>query len=276
MALFAWPVWPRHVESPFVANESASQYVGMDLTATAQPSDTTCGPASLHAVYRFYGLDVPMAQLAEQVPQLPGGGTLAVHLALDAMARGFDATIYTCNLQVFDPTWFHADSPPLAQRLRTQMRYKRDRKMRMASRAYLAFDESGGRLMMCEITFDLILEHLRRGMPLIAGLSSTWLYQCARDRPWDNEPDDVAGEPSGHFVVIHGADTASRRLSIADPYLHEPFPGSRAYTMDADRVIHAILLGIMTYDAKMLLIHPRNVRQTKSSSAVQRRHIADQ
>ena len=32
--------------------------------------------------------------------------TLAVLLGCHALRRGYEATIYTFNLQVFDPTWF--------------------------------------------------------------------------------------------------------------------------------------------------------------------------
>lgn len=45
-----------------------------------QPDDTTCGPTCLHAVYKYYGREIPLPELLEQVRTLEGGGTLGVHL----------------------------------------------------------------------------------------------------------------------------------------------------------------------------------------------------
>src|SRR5690606_2892332 len=78
----------------------------LKLDMLAQPDDATCGPTCLHALYRYHGLELPLETLIRDVPKLENGGTLGVHLANDALRRGYRATLYTYNLQVFDPTWF--------------------------------------------------------------------------------------------------------------------------------------------------------------------------
>ena len=86
------------------------------------------------------------------------------------------------------------------------------------------------------------------------------MYHCIRERPGDFKPDDAAGVPVGHFVVIHGMDRTARLASIADPYRHHPYPDSHFYEVHANRLIGAIMLGIMTFDAKLLVIRPRSGR----------------
>ena len=72
----------------------------------AQPDDTTCGPTCLHAVYGYYGDEAELDQVIQETVRLEHGGTLALLLGCHALRRGYQATIYTYHLQVFDPTWF--------------------------------------------------------------------------------------------------------------------------------------------------------------------------
>lgn len=234
------------------------------FSISPQPDEVTCGPSCLHAVYAHYDDAVEHEAVIEQVKQLPEGGTLAVMLARHAVKRGYNATIYSCNLQLFDPTWFKDDSTDIAERLRAQMLIKPDPKLQTASKSYIRFLEAGGEVRMDDLTPELIAEQLQNGWPVIAGLSATWLWHCKRDRPSDGQPDDLAGEPTGHFVVVHGIDLTTRTAQIADPYLHEPLPGSHAYSVSLDRLIASVLLGIVTYDAKLLVIRPKSVSSSAS------------
>jgi len=224
---------------------------------TPQPDDTACGPSCLHAVYRYYEDDIPAEQVIREVQQLEGGGTLAVYLALHALRRKYEATIYTCDLQMFDPSWFDTEAPLIGPRLAAQMKIKRQAKFQAATRAYLEFLDHGGDLFMEDITISMLGAILTTGAPIITGLSATWLYRSPRERTTDLEPDDIVGEPLGHFVVIHGIDEARHVAWVADPYIHKPFSASHVYEVDANRLIGAIYLGIITYDAKLLIIRPK-------------------
>lgn len=223
---------------------------------TRQPNEVSCGPACLHAVYRHWGDDVALDDLCREVEPLPDGGTLAVLLALHALRRGYSARIYTSNLLLFDPTWFEPGGPSVRQKLLEQLKHKPDAKLAVASRAYVQYLDRGGELFMEDVTLELLARQIAPRTPVIAGLSATWLYRCARERPVDGVSDDVAGDPLGHFVVLHGVDAARRRVHVADPYRNVPYPGSHNYAVDADRLIGAVLLGIVTYDAKLLVIEP--------------------
>ena len=87
--------------------------------------------------------------------------------------------------------------------------------------------------------------------------SSTFRYRSAREYGPTDVVDDVSGTPSGHFVVIAGYDKAARRLLVSDPCRPHPYGGSRDYWIRIDRVFNAILLGIVTHDAELLVLAPR-------------------
>lgn len=226
------------------------------LEITSQPDETTCGPACLHAVYRHFGDEPAFEDVLRQTESLPEGGTLAVMLARHAIEQGYDATIYTCNLHMFDPTWFQPGAPPLAEKLAAQIVAKPDLKLQAASQAYIDFLAEGGDVRMQDITGDLLADMLDADTPIIAGLSATWLYQCARDIQKTMKPDDVAGEPTGHFVIVRGVDRDAGVAHIADPYIQNPLPGKHYYDVSIDRLISSVMLGIVTYDAKLLAIAP--------------------
>lgn len=221
-----------------------------------QPDETTCGPTCLHAVYRYWGDAIPLEQVVAEVPTLAEGGTLAVLLACHALARGYRATIYTYKLQVFDPTWFGPDAPPLAERLRAQSRHKRGARLGAATGAYLEFLERGGELRLEDLSAALLRRYLKKDVPVIAGLSATWLYRSAREFGPRSDYDDVRGEPAGHFVVLHGYDAEERTVAVADPLASNPWTGRRLYASGMDRLVCAILLGVLTDDANLLVVTP--------------------
>jgi hypothetical protein len=208
-------------------------------------------------VYRFWGKEEPLQRVIERSRQLEHGGTFAVFLACDAVRKGFNATIYTYNLNVFDPTWF-SGKVDIAERLRRQREVKSDYRLQQSTAGYLEFIELGGQLRFADLSTDMIHGLLRKGVPVITGLSSTYLYSSAREYGPDDTPDDIRGHPAGHFVVLAGYDPNERTMLVVDPYQSTPYGPSRYYWLPAERVLGAILLGIVTHDANILVISPRS------------------
>lgn len=221
-----------------------------------QPDPTTCGPTCLHAVYTYYGDHQDLPGVINDVAQLETGGTLAVFLACHALRRGYKATIYTYNLQVFDPTWFQDSGVSLADKLRAQGKAKKGWKLHRAIMGYLEFLELGGQLHFEDLTPGLIHGYLADSKPILTGLSSTYLYRSPREYGVDMLDDDVRGDPSGHFVVLCGFDEQAGSVLVADPLHPNPLSESHIYGIAVERVICAILLGILTYDANLLIIEP--------------------
>lgn len=228
-----------------------------------QPDETTCGPTCLHTVYEYYYSPVELNSVVADVLQLEGGGTLGSLLAVDALHRGFDATIYTYNLQVFDPTWFELSNDEMKQRMMEQMRFKKDEKLRTATEGYYQFLELGGKLKFEDLRSGILRRYLKKDQPIIVGLSATFLYRSMREYGPNQDYDDIRGEPSGHFVVLHGYNPETRMVSVADPLMSNPMSDGQYYELSIDRVVNAILLGIVTYDANLIIITPKNSKSKK-------------
>lgn len=233
--------------------------LGFDIQA--QPDEVTCGPTCLQALYNFYGDTIPLKQVIKEVKQLRTGGTLAVMLGNHALKRGYKAHIYTYNLNVFDPTWFDNSSRKIIQNLKRQMNFKhKRRKLQVASRAYIKFLEAGGELRNTELDAALIKKYLKQSTPILTGLSATYLYGTPREIPQFDIYDSIKGEPSGHFVVITAYDEEKDLVYIADPMEPNPLGKGQVYSVSFSRLINSIMLGIVTYDANLLVIEPKKTK----------------
>ncbi|QTQ38208.1 hypothetical protein [Aromatoleum petrolei] len=233
----------------------------LPVAMLSQPDETTCGPTCLHAIYRYWGREERLDDVIARTNKLQRGGTVAVFLACDALRHGFDATIYTYNLLVFDPTWF-ARGVDLAERLQRQRVEKADDlRVQEVTRGYLEFLHLGGQLRLKDLSRYLLRGLMRRGLPILTGLSSTYLYRTPREYGPQDIPDDIRGTPGGHFVVLSGYDRPRRTVRVSDPYGPHPYGGTRDYWLGIDRAVGAIHLGIVTHDANLLVIRPSSGRQ---------------
>jgi hypothetical protein len=230
----------------------------LDVEILEQPNDITCGPTSLHAVYRYFGYPLELDEVIASVRNLDSGGTLAVFLGLDALRRGFQAQIFSYNLRILDPSWEFLPNETVIHKLREQLRFKTGKKFRATTEAYIAFLEAGGSFLFEDLTHDLLRRYFDRRLPILAGLSATYLYACMREftNHLDQSVyDDLKGEPMGHFVVLCGFENGS--VIVADPYKRNPLTGESYYKVGLNRLVNAIMLGIVTYDANLLMISPQ-------------------
>lgn len=231
------------------------------LKIRPQPTETACGPTCLEAVYRYFGDPAEVETIIAEVESVKRGGTLAVVLGIHALQRGYSARIYTYNLHVFDPTWFKPiplSTEELQEKLRKQIEVKSSQKLRFACKHYLEFLNLGGTIAMEDICHRLITKYLKQGVPILTGLSSTYLYMAAREYVLDGTikaiVDDVKGYPEGHFVLIQSYDTQTGMVKIMDPYEKNPYSKDLTYSISLDHVQTAIMLGVLTYDANMLML----------------------
>jgi hypothetical protein len=234
---------------------AVSKKIPLDLPP--QPTATSCGPTCLYGVYRYYGMEQPLEQIIREVEATEGGGTLGVLLGNHALQNGFAVRMYTYNLRVFDPTWFPAAPEQLADKLRASLPHRRKSRQRQVIQAYIRFCELGGEVCMEVLNGALIRKPLKRNHPILTGLSSTFLYRDMRSNPVTNQDDDLGGEAEGHFVLLSGYNQQAHTIQILDPYAQNPLADSRRYSVGMDELINAILLGILTYDANLLIIQPR-------------------
>ena len=227
------------------------------LSILPQPDDTTCGPTCLQAVYYYLGDAAPLGEVIAGVRRLPEGGTLTPFLGIHALQRGYRVRIFVYDLRVFDPSWFKPEID-IHAKLVLQLGSRGGKRLGQETDAYLAYLANGGKLDHLELTPALLTSFLEKGTPIIAGLSATYLYGLPRERPNDDQFDDIEGRPAGHFVVLRGYDPVTRMVAISDPMgpgqepLH-PY-GGHEYEISIERVIGAIMLGVLTRDANLLIV----------------------
>jgi hypothetical protein len=232
-----------------------------------QPDDTTCGPTCLHAIYQYYKDPICLDDVIVQVARWKEGGTLDVYLAIHALRRGYRAAIVPFNLKLFDPSWANISTALIAEKLKHQLAFKRELPgFEEVTRAYLEYLSLGGKLQFEVLTPALIRRHLKRGTPILTGLSAPYLYNSPREfeNGGHSIPDDVRGQSCGHFVVLWGYRREDRHVLVADPLVPNPFAADRYYGVDIYRLVCAIMLGILTYDGNLLIIHQRPKRSGRS------------
>ncbi len=235
----------------------------LDIKMHSQPDDESCGPTCLQAIYEYYGKDRRLEELVLTVERSMSGGTLAPLLGKHALNEGFDSIVYINNLNLFDPSWFkHGDvsSEKLIENLSLQMQYKQDPALVQVSMAYLDYLRLGGRVRFKTLTVKLLQSYFDKKIPILTGLSATYLYSSSRER-FTTEGisiyDDIRGTPCGHFVILCGYDEHHRRIVVADPTRENPLSHNNYYTVSSHHLINAIMLGVLTFDANLLIIQPK-------------------
>ncbi|MEZ4235171.1 MAG: C39 family peptidase [Myxococcota bacterium] len=224
----------------------------------AQPDEVTCGPTCLHQVFLFYRDVRPLPQILEALQRNPDGGTLAVYLGLTALSLGYHAALYPLGLRIVDPTWRGWSLQNIRERLVQRARVQTDDGLRAEHEAYVQFLDLGGKLFVEELSPALLVRILKREHPVICGLSATYLYGTMRERSDDLEYDDLRGESTGHFVVLCGYTGSGLHFHVRDPSVHVPFSATGRYTVGAQRLTNAILLGDATRDAVLLEVWPKS------------------
>lgn len=234
----------------------------LDVPRFEQPDDVTCGPTCLAQVYRYYGYEKVLSEIIQETPRNPDGGTLAVYLGTSALQNGFQATLYSYDLRVFDPTWRVLKPPALIEKLQSRVRVVESKRLQRTLDAYITYLKMGGQVHFRELEKKLLMQILARGHPILTGLSATYLYRTPRE--FGDEYDDIRGDPVGHFVVICGYYPKSDCFIVRDPVSHIPFSRTGKYSVDAERLISAILLGDVTYDAVLLVLSPNGEKKWRA------------
>ncbi len=235
----------------------------IDIKIHSQPNDETCGATCLQSIYHYYGLNISIAEIISELQLSLSGGTLAPYLGQHALQRGFRTTIYVNNLNVFDPTWFkhgEAGCETLVSKLDAQMKHKQDPGIVQSSIAYQNYVRSGGVVRFKTLSVKLIQTYFEKKIPVLTGLSATYLYSSARERFTPEGVsiyDDIRGTPCGHFVVLCGYDEKKKRVVVADPHRENPLSHNNYYTVSSHHLINAIMLGVFTWDANLLIIEPK-------------------
>jgi hypothetical protein len=225
----------------------------LHVTVPPQPDDESCGITCLQAIYQYYGLEIPLETLKQEVVHWQSGGTVSVNLGRNALVRGFAAEIYTYNIKVFDPTWRELPKDELLVKLKLRQKRIRSNRQKKQIGFYLDFLCKGGSIRLDDLDESLMKRLFAAHHPVICGLSATYLYQAMRELP-DNLENDVTGHPVGHFVVVSGYNADTREVEIHDPLRRHALSATGMYSLPFHKFSNAVMLGILTYDANLLVI----------------------
>lgn len=235
----------------------------LELAIETQPNDETCGPTTLHAIYKYYDYEIALDEIINGVDKSISGGTLTPMLGSHALTHGFQTSIYIYNLNLFDLTWFRhgqVENQLLIDKLNAQMDFKNDPYITKATQAYINYLNLGGKVCSHSLNVDLLKKYFNRNIPIVTALSATYLYRSVREcftPEGKSVYDDIKGEPCGHFVVLCGYDEKKRSVIIADPHAENPLFHNNYYKVSINRLINSIMLGVLTYDANLLIIEPK-------------------
>lgn len=226
------------------------------LKIKAQPTESTCGPTCLHALYKFHDHQVKLETVISEINELESGGVLGVQLGVHALEQGFRSQIYTHNIRVFDPTWFQLSREDMLNKLELQIKGPKSSRVKSATSLYHEFISKGGEVLLETLTPELLLRLVQQNGPIITGLSATYLYRSPREHGPNCDYDDVLGDPQGHFVIITGVSEDGKTAWISDPHEHNPAYEGQHYSVNTMELINSILIGVITYDANLILIQP--------------------
>jgi len=227
-----------------------------DLRIDPQPNDSSCGPTCLHAVYRHLGIEIELSDLVHTIQPVAGGGTIAANLGIDALNRGFKAHLHCFDLRIFDPSWFELNRLELASKVRQTLPYQTG-KLQACIQAHLEFLELGGTIGFGDLNPSLLGGYIKRQIPVIAGVSASWLYRSPREREEHGSvvEDDIAGRASGHFVVVTGYRSDSAIFTLSDPWPQRRFESQNlSYEVSTWCLYSSILLGVESFDGNLLVI----------------------
>jgi hypothetical protein len=161
---------------------------------------------------------------------------------------------------VFDPTWDVLPPETLRKKLIAQTRFKEGKKLHAACLAYSRYIKEGGEVRFDDPTPALLQNYFDNDLPVLTGLSATYLYKSKREYSTSagvSVFDDLRGKPMGHFVVLCGMK--GKQVLVADPYQGNPFSNDGRYEVHVGRLINSIMLGIVTYDANLLIISKKKL-----------------
>ena len=138
---------------------------------------------------------------------------------------------------------------------------KTSRKLRTAIKAYVRYLELGGEITFEMLTESLLKKYFDQSLPILTGVSATYLYDTKREISVGSKTvyDDIQGEPTGHFIVLQGFED-EKHIKVADPFT-DNHKKKKYYSIDIQRLINSILLGVVTYDANLLVINNKSIHE---------------
>ncbi len=209
-----------------------------------------CGPAALKIVMDYLGRDnYNLRKIINDTRSEQKYVDWEFKLGTAAVARGFNATIFTLSTHFFDPAWYKLSKPALIRRLKKRLafvtRYNaRDVRdgyifwcYKQSTKAIIDFLTKGGNIVFKPITKELISSYISRGIPVICPVNGSIFY--GKRRVYRKKYDDIRGVAFGHFVTVIG-HKKDRFIVMDNERMSNKTKG--IIEVDQDMLINSILL----------------------------------
>jgi len=205
----------------------------------------TCGPSSLQQVLTYYGKKITLDEILKEVKMFKYG-TWTSYLGIYAIKHGFNAKRIYYDVNYIDPSWFKLSRDRLIRKLQVALKKEKSKIRKDGIISLLDYLKTNGKIIFQIPSKKLLIDYLRRKIPIIMCLSSTILYKRRR---FDLKKDKRSeyGKPVGHFVVIGGYKNGN--FIINDP--HARYGG--VYEVSEDKLIFAWLF----WGGDSLIIEPK-------------------
>ena len=244
--------------SPQWAQDLILKEVHLGVRCVPQPDDLSCGLCCLRTILDYHGSPITLEELIKTIPPMPDIGVYDSQLGKAALEYGFQVTIYTYNYGIFHPVWNRLTRQELIEKLRVKKACVSTPSQALSAQGYIEYLEAGGDLLFYPLSREILIAHFMRGIPVIAALDMTFLYDCVA---FYNEFSD---RRATHFVVLHGYNPSNNTFDITDPWHSIPLPHKNGqYSLDTARVINAILLGQTRNDSSIIVIEKESPNVTK-------------
>ena len=197
-----------------------------------QPTNSSCGYASLAMLLSYYDFHITPKEVIKQVNvrnhgKESGDGSVTAQLAAWVVTQGYDVEFYSFDSQITDLSWSKLSQQEILEQLK-KVKDVRDVKAlggkewsKLYVQAYIDLIKSGGILHVRPyVTTKLLYALLNKG-PVYANIASTTLRGKGRQRMvglHKSITDDINGTTATHSIVIYGNDEKGNFL-IADPWV---------------------------------------------------------
>ncbi len=177
-------------------------------------------------------------------------GTSLGHVASYFLSLGFETTIHTTDIQIFDRSYKDKSNDELIQSLLLRRKYIKhsgydDQAMDVIFDGYTSFLANGGKIVFPIIDADYLCRLLESG-PIFAVVSYNFLNDSPKNKydelKLDYVPDASVGNPATHAVIINGVK--GEQFHIVDP--DKKYGGNR--WISSSLLIASLYLAETDYD----------------------------
>jgi hypothetical protein len=174
-------------------------------------------------------------------------------LGLYAISRGFNATIHTRSISIFDPTWFKICRSDLLVKLSKKVENLSDlsaraegfKKFELEAKRVIEFLNAGGDLNFSPFSINCMNSYLDKKIPIITTFTGPLLYGLPKET--FGQADDIGGDPWKHSLVI--SSYSKENFRVVDPSKIK----GRRYDVKADSLLDSMI----RYDSNFLAVFPR-------------------